>query len=46
MAEVALATAFTELLRSSGEDAAMALVDRMRERIVAGEFDPASQQRH
>ncbi len=46
IAEVALATAFTELLRSCGEDAAVALVDRMRERIIAGEFDPASQNRH
>ncbi len=40
IAEVALATAFTELLRTCGEDAAVALVDRMRERIIAGEFTP------
>lgn len=38
IAEVALSTAFTELLRACGEDAAVALVDRMRERIVGGEF--------
>lgn len=40
IAEVALTTALTELLRSCGEDAAVALVDRMRERIVSGEFTP------
>ena len=33
-------TALTELLRSCGEDAAVALVDRMRERIVGGELTP------
>jgi len=38
IAEVALATAFQELVRSCGEDAAVSLIDRMRERIVAGEF--------
>jgi hypothetical protein len=36
IAEVALATAFTELLRTCGEDAAVALIDRMRERIIGG----------
>lgn len=40
IAEVALTTALTELLRSCGEDAAVALVDRMRERIVGGELTP------
>jgi len=45
IAEVALATAFTELLRTCGEDAAVALVDRMRERIIGGEFAP-EHQRH
>ena len=45
IAEVALATAFSELLRSSGSDAAVALIDRMRERIIAGEFEP-ERQRH
>lgn len=45
IAEVALATAFSELLRSCGSDVAVGLVDRMRERIVAGEFEP-ERQRH
>jgi hypothetical protein len=40
MAEAALATALSELLRTSGEDSAVALLERMRERVVAGEFDP------
>jgi len=40
IAEVALATAFTELLRSCGSDVAVRLVDRMRERIISGEFEP------
>ena len=43
IAEVALATAFSELLRSCGADVAVGLVDRMRERIVAGEFEPDRQ---
>jgi hypothetical protein len=43
IAEVALATAFTELLRTCGEDAAVALIDRMRERIIEGEFAPGHQ---
>jgi hypothetical protein len=42
IAEVALSTAFTELLRACGEDAAVALVDRMRERIINGEFAPSA----
>jgi hypothetical protein len=40
LAEAALATAFAELLRSGGEDEALALLDRMRERVIAGEFEP------
>jgi hypothetical protein len=40
LAEAALATAFAELLRSGGEQAALALLDRMRERVIAGEFEP------
>ncbi|MCC0038299.1 MAG: hypothetical protein H6893_04760 [Brucellaceae bacterium] len=40
IAEAALSTAFAELLRTEGEDAAMALLERMRERVEAGEFDP------
>jgi hypothetical protein len=39
IAEAALMTAFSELMRSAGEDAALALLDRMRDRVVAGEFD-------
>lgn len=39
MAEAAIATALGELLRSSGDTAALALLDRMREGLVAGEFD-------
>jgi len=40
IAEAALETAFAELLRSTGEKAALALLERMRERVVAGEFAP------
>jgi hypothetical protein len=39
IAEAALATAFAELTRCSGEKAALALLDRMREKVLAGEFD-------
>lgn len=41
IAEAALTTAFAELLRNSGEEAALALLDRMREMVVGGEFEPA-----
>ena len=40
IAEAALSTAFGEILRASGENAALALLDRMREKVVAGEFEP------
>jgi hypothetical protein len=40
LAEAALATAFGEILRTNGEDAALALLDRMREKVIAGEFEP------
>ncbi len=40
IAEAALSTAFGELFRSSGEAAALALLDRMREKVIAGEFEP------
>ena len=43
LAEAALSTAFQELLRGASEDAAIALIDRMREKILAGEFDPDRQ---
>jgi hypothetical protein len=40
IAEAALSTAFGELLRASGETAALALLERMREKVIAGEFEP------
>ena len=40
IAEAALATAFAELCRTGGESAALALLERMRERVIAGEFEP------
>jgi hypothetical protein len=40
IAEAALATALGELLRTSGEIAALALIERMRDRVIAGEFAP------
>lgn len=40
IAEAALATAFGELCRTGGESAALALLERMRERVIAGEFEP------
>jgi hypothetical protein len=45
MAETALATALAEILRTSGEVAALGLLERMRERVEAGEFD-VNQSRH
>ena len=45
IAEAALETAFGEMLRTSGEIAALALLDRMREKVVAGAFGP-EQLRH
>lgn len=38
IAEAALSTAFEELLRVSGEDAALTLIERMRDRVIAGDF--------
>jgi hypothetical protein len=38
IAEAALTTAFGELLRTNGEGAALALIERMRDRVVSGEF--------
>ena len=40
LAEAALATAFGEILRTNGEAAALALLDRMREKVIAGELEP------
>lgn len=45
IAEAALTTAIGELFRSNGEPAAMSLIDRMREQIMAGDF-ATSQSRH
>jgi hypothetical protein len=39
IAEAAVATAFAELTRSGGEKAALALLERMREKVIAGEFE-------
>jgi hypothetical protein len=39
MAEAAMATALAELSHSSGEEAALSLIERMRERLLAGEFE-------
>ena len=44
IAEAALTTAFGELFRNSGEEAALSLLDRMREMVVAGEFEPVRRQ--
>lgn len=41
IAEAALATTFGELLRVSDEDTALALLDRVRDMLVAGEFEPS-----
>jgi hypothetical protein len=40
IAEAALSTAFVEILRTNGEAAALALLDEMREKVIAGEFEP------
>lgn len=39
MADAAIATALGELISSAGEDAALAMLERMRERLVSGELD-------
>ena len=40
LADAAIATALEETIREQGEDAALALVDTLRERILCGEFTP------
>lgn len=40
IAEAALETAFCEMLRTNGETAALALLDRMREKVIGGAFEP------
>ncbi|QPC87282.1 hypothetical protein GA830_11425 [Mesorhizobium sp. NBSH29] len=39
IAEAALATAFAELLRNTGETTTLALLDRIRDQVIAGDFD-------
>jgi hypothetical protein len=39
MADAAIATALEELVRTNGEDTALALIERMRDRLIAGEFN-------
>ena len=38
VADAAVATALSELVRAEGEAATLALIERMRERVVSGEF--------
>lgn len=40
IAEAALETALAEILRANGETAVLALLDRMRENVIAGAFEP------
>ena len=40
LAEAAIYTAFSELLRTCNEETAFALIEKIRERITAGEFEP------
>lgn len=40
IAEAALTTALTELCKSGGEEALTALLERMRQRVMAGDFLP------
>lgn len=40
IADAAISTAIRETVRALGEDQAEALVDSLRERILAGEFSP------
>lgn len=45
IAEAAFVTALGEIFRCNGERATLSLIDRMREKVVAGDFEP-SQLRH
>lgn len=40
IAEAAIATALGELMRGANEDVALALLEKMRERVTKGEFEP------
>ena len=42
MAEAAFDKALGELLRTNGENATLALLDKMREKVIAGEFEARS----
>lgn len=39
MAEAALEKALGELLRTHGEGVALAMLDKMRDKVIAGEFE-------
>ena len=39
LAEAALSTALSEVLRDCGEDTALNLLDRIREKVIAGDLD-------
>jgi hypothetical protein len=40
LADAAIATALGETIREHGEDAALELVEQLRDRILTGEFSP------
>lgn len=40
MADAAMSTVLGELVRTGGEGAALSLIERIRERLIAGEFHP------
>jgi hypothetical protein len=40
LADTAIYTAFHEVIRSRGEKAALALVEKLKDRIACGEFEP------
>ena len=40
LADAAISTALEETIRAHGEDAALVLVETLRERILCGEFTP------
>lgn len=40
LAEAALTTALTELMREAGEDCALELIEKMRDQIIAGSLLP------
>ncbi|MCB1382000.1 MAG: hypothetical protein KDJ73_03525 [Notoacmeibacter sp.] len=40
IAETAITTAIGELQREFGEDAVLELIDRIREQVIQGAFDP------